>query len=885
MRRSARKIVRRVRPVTLGVAFLSASLALSTASASAQSESVELARDGHGVAHVAGTSDAGAFYGAGYAHAEDRLFQMCLHRVIAQGRIAEFFGPDMNTGDGLYVDHDVYTTVVGWERGVALEWAAMPAPEAALLQAFADGVTAYMTEVRNATKPEHPLFAATGIPLDEDWTPQDSLLLWVRFASKFSNIDWSEPAKRFKVDAALAGGMTEAQYIDANFNGLCDDDSAVVQESDVDPMLIASMAAYATAKGLDTSTNCAGGLVPPPPHFSHAWAVHADRVVEGGSALVSDPRLGLTIPNTLYEWQMRGETFDVRGAGLPGVPYVLIGSNDDVAWGATALGPDQADLFKMEVDTSVNPPTYTLDMDDGMGPQQVPMLQRTVEIKIAGQASQLVKYRETFFGPLVTQYVQLAAGQTLAANEQYALKRLPMSHPDQSSFHGFLATYRAGDVDEFRDALGGILFPAYNSVFADSAGSIGYQANGGFPVRASQFLAGYQALDGTTVLNDWQELLPNDFKPWVIDPEAGAVWSANHQPIGSFYPLPFVSGALGTGARAWRLEQLLDTGSMMTIRQIYDVHLSSTRPDSAALAEVAEAIAMVDGSFPYSTEAAAALPHLSAWRASGAEMTNAHPATFLAGIVSDRFPNIPGQGQSPLAAVYGGRGMIPLLEVLLAKMDDPMGFAPTTDEKNAIDDFLHKAWLDIQVAPGPGTKGGAGSTDPMVWQPLYQATRLDDVYTASPGLGEAPWTVTDSIPKLTGAPGLANIAITVAADASNTPFPHDPAYATAGGSIMEQAGQSFTQFVRPGYENFSLSVLTPGVREWWLDDPMAPVPVDVSGHAQTGGLGIDRNQEPLWSGLTDPMIDVDLKWSPTTALGITNLTGGFLSAVTLTYTP
>lgn len=860
---------RSVRRFLLSSALLAG---LSSPAALAQ-ETVFVARDGHGVAHVQGSTDAGAFYGAGFAHAEDRLFQMCLQRAMFEGRIAEFLGAGPPGGGNAYVELDVYHRRLGWTRHAALEAAHLPAEEAGLMDAFVQGINDYMALVRSGARPEHPLFAATGLPLDEDWTVADSLGLWLQLGSRFRPIQWDEPKLRAEIEYRQGLGQPESQIIDALFGGKCDDDAAVVQTQHVDTARYDAMVAYATAKGLSTATNCNGGVLPPPPHFSHTWAVASSKVTEGLAVLMADPRLSITIPNTLYEWHMRGATFDARGAGAPGVPYFLVGSNGAVAWGGSALGGDQSDLFLMDVDLTTVPATYTIDLLDGAGPVSLPMVERRTDVDVAGGSPVPVIYRETVFGPLVTEYVQLHPQQPpLGPTDAYALKALPWSHSGSSNVTGYLAMMRAGDADAFRLALGGQLFPSINIVFADGTGRVGYVANGGFPVRqAGDVFAGFAAMDGTTLASDWQELLPHDFKPWLIDPPEGFVLSANHQPAASFWPLPFVSSVLGETTRSWRLRQLLDVPGTQTVNEIYAMHLSAELPQSVGLTEVAEAIvAQVDPLFPADPQAQLALGHLSAWLAAGGEMTNAHPATALAAEVEFRFPKEDDGSTLGVAVTYGGKGVIPFLKVKLAELE--LGtFTATADEQRAVELMLRDAYDRVLDENGQ-------DPDPLVWQAHYQAAKLDQVYTlADDKLGQAPWTVVDSYPLASGG----SQGVVVRWDTNLPVFTHGQPRATEGGTLMEQAGQSFTQMVLPGFADGALSQLTPGVREW-----MTPgTPLDISGSGSpTNGRPIDENQESLWSA-PGSGATFDLKWSPTTASGITNLTGGFLSVEQLSFTP
>ena len=153
-----------------------------------QPEEVTVVRDAHGVPHVFAKSDAGALFGAGWAAAEDRHFQMLWGRLMVQGRVAEFFGPGFQqnptTGafEDSHVEHDREARLVGWSRHARRVAAALDAETRALLDAYAQGVNEYLLAPGAAL---HPLVAQQGLPLDP-WTAEDCVGAWLRMGRHFT---------------------------------------------------------------------------------------------------------------------------------------------------------------------------------------------------------------------------------------------------------------------------------------------------------------------------------------------------------------------------------------------------------------------------------------------------------------------------------------------------------------------------------------------------------------------------------------------------------------------------------------------------------------------------------------------------------------------------
>jgi penicillin amidase len=275
-------------------------------------EPIEIARDSYGVPHVFATSDAGAFHGAGYATAQDRLYQMLWNRVRAYGRSAEFFG--RGTADR-HLQRDIRYRLLGWKH-YAQEAVQRMDPEArSLLEAYAAGVNAFMNSGAPVLGSMH---STDSLPMDP-WTAADCVAVWNEMVANYSRGGWGELGFEADVIAAREASNTLAGQAEIIWPGVaCDDEAAVVRAHHVDTTTLNGMTAFARQYSVPAQSSCGESI--DAVHFSDAWAVHGSKTVTGGSFLFGEPRITISSPSLLYEVHMVGATFNARGACLPGAP-------------------------------------------------------------------------------------------------------------------------------------------------------------------------------------------------------------------------------------------------------------------------------------------------------------------------------------------------------------------------------------------------------------------------------------------------------------------------------------------------------------------------------------------------------------------------------------
>src|SRR6056300_1159993 len=347
-------------------------------------DTVEIVRDTANVPHIFGTNDPDVFFGLGYAHAQDRLWQMTILRRIAQGRLSEIFGPRTLNTDILLRSLDL--------NGLAKTSLAAQTPDTlAALHSYAQGINARIAEI-NATAlgrgaPEMFVFDVPFAP----WQPADSIAI-----QKLMALQLSGQAARDILYAKTSLTLPFPDRIDDIFPAFPGAPILDLPEySDIVPIKddqhFANMIENNAANGFDilypiTDYALAGA--------SNAFAAAPARSATGGSLLANYPHLGLTAPGVFYLARLELATGGVIGGTIPGMPFVLVGRNKDLAWGMTTSYLDDQDIVMEEIN-----PTRTNEYRTQTGWAQIETTPSIIQVK--GQAPVTIDTRKTKNGPVL----------------------------------------------------------------------------------------------------------------------------------------------------------------------------------------------------------------------------------------------------------------------------------------------------------------------------------------------------------------------------------------------------------------------------------------------------------------------------------------------------
>ncbi|MFA7278539.1 MAG: penicillin acylase family protein [Sterolibacterium sp.] len=482
----------------------------------------EIQRDHHGIPHIYAQTLRDANFALGFAHAQDRLWQMEMNRRISAGRLAELFGP-------VSLDTDRFLRTLGIRRVSLATWDKLDADTRSIFEAYTDGVNAFLAI---NDKPLPPEFILLG-HRPEPWSAIDSVA-WIKMMAWDLNSSWRPELLRMQ----LAGRLSTRQV--QEFLPPYPGDTAPAL-----PDLGALYASFATAA---TRIAAAAPAQPPEGIGSNNWVVDGSRSTSGKPLLANDPHLGLTAPGVWYFAHLDTPTEHVIGATLPGVPMVVLGRNDRIAWGFTNTAPDVQDLFIERLD-----PADAAFYDTPEGRQRFVMVSERIKVK--GQADTLMTVRISRHGPMISDAFAEAARAT---PKGYALAfAWTTLREDDLSVQALVRLGRARNWNEFIDAMRDFHSPQQNIVYADVAGNIGYIAPGRVPLRRTDNdLNGLAPAPGWLAQYDWQGFIPFEALPQQFNPASGAIATANEKITPPDYKY-WITSQWEPPFRAMRIAELL----------------------------------------------------------------------------------------------------------------------------------------------------------------------------------------------------------------------------------------------------------------------------------------------------------------------------------------
>jgi penicillin amidase len=471
-----------------------------------------IVRDGRGVPHVLADNDADLFTAFGYAVAQDRLFQLDYLRRKATGTLAAILGPEALESDTLYRTLDL--------AGIARsEAAALPEEAAALTAAYCRGVNAWREHVAGNLPIEFALLNYEPTP----FTVADLLAIVGEFrwylTGRFPVIAIPELVKR-----AVGDGPLYRDFI----TGEADD------ESILQPGEYAAGPRWPGDRG-STAGGEAGG--------SNNWAIHGSRTATGKPLLASDPHIPYHAVSIWHEVHLCGGSFNVAGVALAGMPAVMIGRNERVAWSITNNICSQRDLYQEKTDAAY-PGCFLYDGQWERAAER----QEVISVRRGdGVEGVAVTARSSRNGPIVDNLLPPEARHTGPVSLRW------LGAEPCGWMPALIAMNRAGNCEAFREAARPWSVPTFNLVFADTAGNIGFQTVGRIPLR-KHAERGYRP--GWDSEHQWQGFIPFDSLPHLANPARGFVATANNRLAPDDFPFP-LSGCWATGYRHRRLRERL----------------------------------------------------------------------------------------------------------------------------------------------------------------------------------------------------------------------------------------------------------------------------------------------------------------------------------------
>ncbi|MDP8983348.1 MAG: penicillin acylase family protein [Acidobacteriota bacterium] len=433
-------------------------------------------RDALGVPHIQAATWEDAIFLQGYVTAQDRLWQMDALRRLAGGELSEIVG-----ASALEVDREARR--LRMRRMAEQQYLTLPVADRQVLAAYARGINFFIETHRGRYPVEFTILRYDPRP----WSVVDSILAGLQMYRNLTTT-WVQEVKKAQM---LAGG-----------------DKAKVD------------ALWPSRTGREVQPG------------SNAWVLAGSRTATGKPILANDPHLEFSLPSTWYMVHLRAPGLNVTGVALPGVPGVIIGHNERIAWGVTNLGYDVQDLYRESLDP------------------------RNGRYRFRGQVEQARFERELIpvkgakpveFAQWVTRHGPVSPGD----GNQYLALRWAAAESGSFQFP-FFDIDRARNWDEFTAAIRRFPGPGQNIVYADVDGNIGYHATGMLPIRRNY--DGDVPVDGSSGEWEWDGFIPFEQLPASFNPPSGAIVTANQNP----FPLDYAYRVHGEFAPHYRSTQIRD---------------------------------------------------------------------------------------------------------------------------------------------------------------------------------------------------------------------------------------------------------------------------------------------------------------------------------------
>ena len=527
-----------------------------TAKISGLSARVTVSRDGHGVPTIDAASFEDLFFAQGYVTAQDRLWQMDVMRRFAAGEISEILGAD-------FLKHDREQRILELRVAAQKALEVSSAQNRAHFEAYARGVNAYVASHRDRLPIEFRVLRYSPRP----WAPEDSTLIAAQMVKDLNHYPYRDALDREKILAKLGPELTADLYVNSSWHdrpptvarlrleqdtGNEDEErdkrspvsSSVAQQTATPafPDLVGAGLAndgFARAleqdsEALDADTRMMVG--------SNNWVVSGAHTVSGKPLLSNDMHLGHQMPNLWYEAHLRCSTsgcrnFDAAGVTLPGLPYVIVGHNQRIAWGLTNVGPTVEDVY---IET-FNPDGQYLTPAGWKSPEH-----RHEVIHVKGKPDVVLDVALTRHGPIIT---DLVPGESRQLALRWTLY--------EGTHDPFFEVDSAQNWEQFRRAFSAFDAPGQNVVFADVDGNVGYQATGKIPIRASG--DGSLPENGSDDIHEWTGYIPFDKLPSTYNPSSGIIATANGRISPDGYPFSISTGWEAPWRTA-RIYRVLESG-------------------------------------------------------------------------------------------------------------------------------------------------------------------------------------------------------------------------------------------------------------------------------------------------------------------------------------
>jgi len=522
---------------------------------------VEVLRDSWGIPHIYAGDLHDLYFAQGFVHAQDRMFQMEMNRRVARGKLSELFGE-------LALDTDRTARTFGFNRLGSADWANADGDLREIILAYTQGVNAYLEYPGKKLPIEFTLLRHQ----PEAWTPEDTMAFTRVMVWQLSHAWYGEV---IRAQLAEKVGDEHAAELDIQYPAL-------------NPLTLPKGIEFNRLNNAELLSKV-GGPYLSQGKGSNSWVICAERSASGAAVLCNDMHLQLSLPALWYEVHLVAPGMHVTGVSLPGVPMVLVGHNEHIAWGMTLAFTDCEDLFIEKFDPD-DPRRYQF----GDTWREAEVIPETIAVK--GRAQPHVEnVVVTHHGPVISDVIGVSE-QRVAVNS--------MALRPGKAFQGWLGLNRAAHWDDFVNAMRLIEAPQLNVCYADVEGNIGYWVTGKVPIRAKG--EGDVPAPGWTGEYEWIDEVPFEAMPHAFNPEQGYIVTCNHKIVPDDYPY-FLGKAWMNGYRARRIGDYIESKEQLSLDDHRALHVDFTCLPGKEFAAQVESLKSNDA------DALLALQLLKAW--------------------------------------------------------------------------------------------------------------------------------------------------------------------------------------------------------------------------------------------------------------------------------
>jgi penicillin amidase len=523
----------------------------------------------HAVPSIEAESVEDLLFAQGYVVASERMWQMDLMRRLASGRLAEVVGESA-------LDADRFFRTIGLARAAQAALDALEEPYRGYLEAYSAGVNAYEAQAGWRMPLEYLIVGRRPAP----WRAVDTLAI-AEYMAWMLSFNAREELVYLRLAARL--GPERALELFPTDEGIPAPDYA------------RDLPAYASdwSRRFDAllAMPARWGL-PVPGAASNAWAVNGERTAQGEALLANDPHLAATMPGLWYELELRAPGLHAAGVTLPGIPLVVIGHNEDLAWGFTTSMADTQDIYVERV-------TEDGEHVQRAGTASQPIAIRAESIRVRGRPQPVeLEVRNTSNGVVINDVLGPATGTPMdltAVQTPYLLAlRTNLEIPDRAPA-GLYRLNTAATLDQAKAAAADFRHASQNLMLAHRDGGIAWQVTGQLPQRGRGL--GTFPAPGWEVGWEWTGYLPLEQNPGLTNPDGYALVTANNRTIPRDYPVS-VSRSWTAPYRAYRIEQLLSAHNPLSPEYLAEMQLDRVSLEAVrfrdALKRVAPELLQVD---------------------------------------------------------------------------------------------------------------------------------------------------------------------------------------------------------------------------------------------------------------------------------------------------